>query len=184
MSTTVVYASGESGDIYHEDATYLNAARGDGTPTVTATSQVAQVGQLDSYYVFQAFLLWDTSAVGIDTVNNVDFEVDGHFDLSTIDFVLETYAYTWSGGGLTSADFRDSDSGIPALGSIIAQYDTSGGWVLTAGYNQTMGALTAFNTAINGSGNTEVVVISQEHRNESAPTDSERVVALNTGSFG
>ena len=45
MSTTVVYASGESGYIRQFDATYLNAARGDGTPTAYPSDANIYVGQ-------------------------------------------------------------------------------------------------------------------------------------------
>ena len=180
MSTTVVYASGESGWISSENGTYLTAARGAGTTTAGATAATGYVGQLPGFAVYQTFLTWDTSAVGTDTVSIVDFEVDGTTNASVFDFVLETYAYDW-GATLTSADYRDSDSGIPALGSIIASYDTAGGWAITAGYNQTMGALTAFAAAINGAGDTRVVVISDQHRLESQPTNNEYVSFECTG---
>ena len=176
MSTTVVYASGESGVVRATSLNnYLESARGDGSFGVFTTQATAYAGQLvSSWFIYQAFLTWDTSAVGTDTVSNVDFEVDGVADNSTSDLVVESYAYDW-GATLTSADFRDSDVDIPALGSIIASHDTASGWTLTAGYNQTMGALTAFDSAINGAGDTRIVVISDQHRLESEPTGNEYV---------
>ena len=185
MSTTVVYASGESGRIRLEGGiTYLDAARNNGSITTSGPATTSYPGQnfaAGDYYCYQSFLLWDTSAVGTDSVSNVDFDVDGETDASDVDYVVEGYAFTWSGGGLTDADARDSDAGIPALGSIISSYDTTGGWTTTAGYNQTMGALSGFNAAINGSGNTEVVLISNHHRTETAPTGSEYVIFQCTG---
>ncbi|HUW17411.1 MAG TPA: hypothetical protein VMW94_10065 [Actinomycetes bacterium] len=171
MSTTVVYASGESGIVRATSLNnYLESARGDGSFGVFTTQATAYAGQLvSSWFIYQAFLTWDTSAVGTDTVSNVDFEVDGVADNSTSDLVVESYAYDW-GATLTSADFRDSDVDIPALGSIIASHDTASGWTLTAGYNQTMGALTAFDSAINGAGDTLIVLISSRHRTETVPS--------------
>lgn len=172
MSTTVVYASGQSGYLYCSNATYLTAARGDGTFTERPAMLLCSVGQTTDYSCYEVFLTWGTSAVGTDTVTNVDFEVDGGGGSGSL--VIEGYAYDW-GSTLESADFRDSDSGIPALGSIISSYDSSGGWVTTAGYNNDLGANAAFNSAINGSGNTLIVLISQDHRNETAPTVNDYV---------
>ena len=167
MSTTVVYASGQSGHVFSFHATYLTAARN--AATAVPSAQLVYVGQLTSYACEQTFLKWDTSAIGTDTVSNVDFEVDGYNDDSTTDFVLEGYVFDWS-TTLTTADYRTSDSGIPALGSIISSYDTTGGWTLTAGYNNDLGANAAFASAINGAGDTLIVVISDQHRLESQPT--------------
>jgi len=176
MSTTVVYASGESGWVRSNvEAVYLNAARGAGG---LASSDAGRVGQGTSFVCYQGFSVWDTSAIGTDTVSNVDFDVDGLTDTSTTDFVIEGYAFAF--GTLTTADYRDSDTGIPALGSIVCSRSSSG-WDTGAGYLNDMGANAAFASAINGAGDTEIVLISQEHRNESEPTANEYVIYDNTG---
>ena len=182
MSTTVVYAGAESGEVRNQHATYLTAARGDGTAAGGA-STTATVGQQvpSIYFVYQALLTWDTSAVGSDTVSDVAFDVDGHVDSSTTELTLEGYVFDYGATVDSSGDFRDSDAGIPALGSIISSHDTTGGWTLTAGYNQTMGALTAFNAAINGAGETRIVVLSSRHRTEATPTTVEYVIFECTG---
>jgi len=175
MSTTVVYASGESGYIQCADVIYLTAARGDGTSFSYVSSNFTRIGQRDSgsaYYCYETFLTWDTSAVGTDTVSNVDFEVDGAANASTTDFTVEGYAYDW-GSTLENADFRDSDAGIPALGSIISSYDTSGGFDTGTGYNNDLGANAAFASAINGAGDTRIVVLSSRHRTETEVTVDE-----------
>ena len=179
MSTTVVYASGDSGHVYGDDATYLTAARGDGSVTRAPSATVVNLGQALSgvYFAWGVFLKWDTSAVGTDTVSNVDFEVDGQTAADA--GVVEGYEYDW-GATLETTDFRDSDAGIPALGSIISTYDTVG-FDAGTGYTNDLGANAAFASAINGSGDTRVVVISQDHRNETAPTGVERVIFECTG---
>lgn len=179
MTTTIVYASGESGYVYCNDATYLTAARGDGGFTTSATSANVFVGQQPSYFAIQAFMTWDTSAVGSDTVSNVDFEIDGTSDSSTTDFTLEGYAYDW-GSTLESADFRDSDAGIPALGSIISSFSTTA-FDAGTGYNNDFGANAAFSSAVNGSGETRVVLLSSRHRTETQPVAVEVIEFQCTG---
>jgi len=175
MSTTVVYASGESGWVRSNvEAVYLDAARGAGG----LVSPGGRVGQSTSFVCYQGFSVWDTSAIGTDTVSNVDFDVHGTIDGSTTDFVIEGYAFAF--GTLAAADYRDSDTGIPALGSIVCSRSSSG-WTGAGYLNGDMGANAAFASAINGAGDTEIVLISQEHRNESEPTANEYVGYDNSG---
>ena len=177
MSTTVVYASGESGYMYGDNATYTTAANNVAGGQATANATI--VGQLTGFQVYEAMLKWDTSAVGSDTVSNVDFEVDGGTPGLGSDFIIEGYVHDW-GATLTSGDFVAA-TGISALGSVISSYDTAGGWTTTAGYNNDLGANAAFASAINGSGDTRILVVSQEQRLQSQPTGTEYVQFECTG---
>jgi hypothetical protein len=185
MTTTVVTATGSvSGNLVSWGPTYLTVARQD-TATSAATNATPLVGQFHDgtdYNIYQGFLLWDTSAIGSDTVHSVTLAVQGNFggDQSVIDFVIDAFVRDW-GGTLTTADWCDSDTDLPSM-TKVASLSTVG-FSTAAAYDNTFTSEVAALASINGSGNTMWMLASHEHVIES-PSIANEYVTIRGSSSG
>lgn len=180
MSTLVVYADAD-GELGATDVAYATALGGAGGYSNT-TFVYMEVGQITGFYVLEAFLSFITSAIGTDTISAVELALYGHTDNSTTDFGIEAAALDWSPGGLTTADWQDGTE-LDSL-TVLATFGTSGFSI--AGYNAftNSGDGSAFNSAVNRTGTTYLVVFSDESRTNSQPTNDEWVKVWSSDEAG
>ena len=168
-TVTTVFATppGGNGNVRSEHATTYATAR---TGNSLFASGHHSVGQnLSPYQCFESFLIFDTSGIpDADTVSAVVLSLDGNTDNSTTDFTAGAAASAYDGGSVVTADWV-SGASIPT--PELATWNSSG---YSAGYNA-FTETADFKTAINKTGNTSLILYSQEHRDNSAPTAQELV---------
>ena len=170
MSVTTVYATAPGGDGYlvSINAVYATARSGSGL-TAGNNHQVGQRTDLGDYRCFESFLIFDTSSIpDTDTVSDVVPSLDGAFDTSVTDFVAALGTSTYNGGAVVTGDWVAGAS-LPAS---LATWNSSG---YDAGYNAFTSAGAALNSEINQTGNTALILFSEELRNNSTPTTNEYV---------
>ena len=178
MSTLVVYAGVEDGyvqsvgDVEFEE-TYVDARSGANLFVDTALTY-ARVGQLyqsgpDLWAVREAFLGFDTSAVGTDTISAAVLNVTSSADYSTTDFTIEARLRDW-GATLTTADFvaGASLSGLTSL----ATKTTASGFTAGTAYDFTDVAMPA---NVNKTGTTRMLLCSSRTTGNNEPTGNEYV---------
>lgn len=172
MTTSTFYSVTLDGGIDSESGVYATARAGNQLGAATGLTSV-DVGQstAGAYEVLEAFFYWDTSAIDdTDTIDSATLSLYGNFDNSTTDFVMEARAHTWSGSGLTTADWV---AGADLSGkTLLATFNTSG--FSTSAYND-FTSDAAFVSNISKTGNTELLVCSKEQTDNSAPTTAEWV---------
>lgn len=168
-TVTTVYATapGGNGSVFGSSTTYATARS-----TALAGSANHLVGQsyiAPDYTCAQAHVIFDTSAIpDTDTVSGVVLSMDGSTNSSTIDCILGVGVSTYNGGAVATGDWVAGAS-LPAS---IATWNTSG---YSAAYNAFTSAGAAFNSAINLTGDTALVIFAENHRDNVAPSDSETV---------
>lgn len=181
-TVTTVYSSTADGDILSTSTTYSTARSGTGYSVDTAGSS-AQIGQLldgADYYCYEAFFDFDTSSIpDTDNVSAVALALDGNFDNSTTDFTMQARTKDW-GASLTSADWVAGAS-LGGL-TLLATFATSG--FSAFGYNTFTENGTNFQSAINKTGTTRIVVASDRLESNTAPTNAERVSVATADSTG
>lgn len=171
MTTTTVFAATSDGRVRSTDGDYATAAAGADLHLETSGDN-ASIGQATVFEIYQAFFGFDTSGIADgDTVSQVDLSLYGAGDNSNDDFVLTALNYNWSGGGLTIADFRNPTQ-LGALTSL-ATFNTSG--FDDSDYNTFTSAGAVFNSHINKTGTTYLMVVSDQNIAASEPTDDEFV---------
>lgn len=179
MTTTVIYASTADAFISSTNATYATAAAGSSL-SVTSNSEL-KVGQTTAYLIQQIFLDFDTSAIGdTDVVSQVDLALYGKQNTSTTDFTLTALSFDWSSGGVTTADWR-TPAQLLAL-TTLATLSTSG--FTTSGYNTLTSAGAAFNSWVNLTGTSYLMVASSQNISSTAPTNDSYVVCHSTAVVG
>lgn len=155
-----------------DNVTYAAARAGSGLSVTTGSGSI-DVGQYlsgSTYHVLLGYVSFDTT--GLTPAGNVVLTLAGTLgaDHSTTDFTIEARSYPWSAGGLTTADYLP---GASASGyTLLATFDTAG--FVGLGPN-VFTSLPAFLTAINGSGNTDIVLVSSRDTAGTAPTVDEWV---------
>jgi hypothetical protein len=129
------------------------------------------VGQTTGYAIDEAFVIFDTSGIpDTDTVSDVVLSLDGSIDLSTQDFTVVAASSAYDGGQAVTSDWV-SGASLSAL-TTYATWASSG---YSANYNAFTSAGAAFNSAINKTGNTPLMLYSDRHSAGTTPTTSERV---------
>ena len=173
MTTATLYASTGGGIIESRNAAYATARTG-GTLTATANGQYARVGQLLSaeplYYCWEAFFAWDLSSIPAGaTINSATLALcPNSSDNSTTDFTLRARDFSWTGSGLTTADYV-SGASLGSTGTLRAHYDTSSGWSPNGTYKSfTDDAMVALVTA-NLGGTLQLVIYSSREEGNNAP---------------
>ena len=178
MTVTTVFATAPAGggSVYGLDATYATART---TGSANANNHVA--GQTTDYICYEAVMIFDTSGIpDTDTVSDVVLSLDGSFDSSTTDFTVTAASSSYNGG---AADYTvDFVSGASLSGLTTYATWSSAGYV--AGYNAFTSAGAAFNSAINLTGSTALMLYSNEHRDNSAPTTAEWVSFIDADAAG
>lgn len=174
MTVTTVYSSTADGRVQNTHATYATARSGGGTFGVTTAANGGDLGQVYSgvdYSCRETFFEFDTSAIGSDTVTDVEFATTYSLNLTTTDFIGECRIKDW-GGTLNSADYvAGADLGSYTL---VATIDTSTDLLGSgSGTYSPWTSDAAFLTNINGSGTTRVFCSSDRMRNNNTPSTSE-----------
>jgi hypothetical protein len=198
MTTTVVYADASDGYITSQgleydnegpvDGNYADARAGSG-PTSALTADTGStsltVGQdrvfglAYSYYVYEAFLSFDTSGIDDgDTVSAAVLNVTSHADSSTTDFTIQARLRDW-GTGLTTADFVAGAS-LSGL-TLLATYATSSGFTANTAYDFTDSAMPA---NVSKTGATRMLLCSSRTVGNNSPTGNELVAIKSADTTG
>lgn len=176
VTTSTFYSDTSDGYITSEDTTptYSLAREGTGTSLTAATTWTLDAAQNSydtskgaKYRCLEAFQYYDTSSISdTDVVSAVTISLYGYAEYHPDGYYLvEVRGHTWSGGGLTTADWVAGSS----LGTktLLASFDTTS-WT-TSGYND-FTSETAFTSYVSLTGNTEVLINHEDHRLGNTPT--------------
>ncbi len=172
---STVYASTADGEIYGQNATYSTARSTSAGCDAGATT--ARVGQNLSggtvYYVFRAYLDFDTSALPDNaTVTSAVLGVCADSDLSSTDFNLQVYRYGWT-EGLCDAGTREGnyDGAYGAAATLEGTLrNTADGWSSGTCYTLTLDA-----AGINLTGDSKYALVSSRDSSNSAPGGNQYV---------
>ena len=171
--------------------TYATARSTGGDVLATGDLYIGQWYPGDTYWrCYESFLGFDTSSIEEDsTITTATLSLYGAVDGTTTDFTLQARIYDWSADGLTASDFRSgnpSDANSIDEYTLVASYDTSGGWPTNAYTNLT--SESAFLTNVSTTGSTYIVCNSTRHLNGDVATGAEYAQAYsandNTGGGG
>lgn len=160
---------------------YDTARRGLAGVTVTPNTATNICGQWyasgPQWQVWELFWSFDTSGVdGAVTVATQSLYPSA--DYSATDFICQVRAFDWSSGGLTDADFRSGDpddAGSIDEYTLVASYDTTGGWS-GAAYKD-FSSEAAFLSNVAQAGTTYLFGASARQLNGDEPTAGEAVAA-------
>lgn len=134
----------------------------------------AVIGQAPStnYYVYQSFVLFDTSTLVGYIISAATLGLYMKTDTSTTDFTVQARAHTW-GATLATGD-AVADHNLAAK-TLLATKSTNPTWSTVAYTDLTSEA--AFPAAVNTTGTTDIILVSAEQVGNpgSAPTDFEYV---------
>ena len=169
-TVTTVYAGTSDGFLLSSNATY-STARAGGTLAANDSGNTIQVGQTVGFAIYEAFLHFDLSSIGTDTVTAADIDLYLTTDLSSTDFVTEARTHSWTGSGLTTGDWVAGAS-LGAL-TLLATLDSNG--IGSTGAYKTMTAETALLTACM-TGSVELVLASSRQRNNNQPSGLEYLI--------
>jgi hypothetical protein len=167
VATLVVYADASDGYLYSGPGTYAAARAGTGVGADTTGTTLGAYQQYvaPDYYVYEAFLGWDTSAIGAaSTVSAVVLELYLQADNSALDHTLNVRLRDW-GATLEAADWIAGAS-LSTL-TLLASRATSG--IGAAGAYKTFTNV-AFPANVNRTGFTRVVMASSLTEAGTAPT--------------
>lgn len=179
--TFTIYASPDGQIQSSAGFDYPTARAGSGSIIVDDAAVALQAGQRflsNTYYVWETFLSFDTSTV-TGTVSTVTLSLYGHDDRSeSAEFDVEARTHT-RGATLEAGDWvAGADLSSKTL---LAKFNTTPGWG-AAGYNA-FTSESAFLTAINQAGTTEMVICTSRITAGSAPTARE-YVGFRSSEFG
>lgn len=182
MTVTTVFATapGGAGSVQCSSTVYATARSGGGSLLATADHLVGQRFSSPNYFCVEGFIIFDTSALDDgETIQGVVLSCDGANNLSTEDFTMVAATSAYDGGAVVTTDFvaGASLSGLTE----VATWASSG---YDAGYNAFTSTGSAFNSAINTTGNTSIILFSAEMRDNSAPTTDERVLFTDADAAG
>lgn len=176
-SPLTVYSSTAAGRCYSTNATYLTARS-----TATIRSKVFAVGQYwdaANYWCQESFMSFDTSSIPDDaTITSATLSLYGIATTAlATNFTIQVKPRAW-----------DPDGGVPENGpalaswvagadlaalTTLATFATSGGWSVAA-YN-VFTSTGDFLSAINKTGDTDLMVCSDRHAAGDTPTNCEFV---------
>ena len=172
MTTTVIFPNSTDGYIQSLDTVYATARAGSGLVADTAGTTISVLGQRLSggnYTIQEAFQAYDTSVIGdTDTVSAVVLDLWVSSDQSVTDFTLQVRTYDW-GAGLTTADWTaGADLGALTLLGTLASAGVS-----AAAYNAVTENGTNFQSWVNKTGTSYLMMHSQNQLDNVAPTGNE-----------
>ena len=171
MTVTTVFATAPGGDgtVLSTDIVYLTARS-----TAVGTFNDHIVGQnwdTVEYSCREAFIIFDTSGLpDTDDVSAVVLSLDGAFDDSTTNLVVTAASSAYNGGAVLTSDWI---AGASLSGQTTYATWSSAGY--SANYNAFTSAGAAFNTAINKTGSTALMLYSDRHSAATIPTGAETV---------
>lgn len=184
MTVTTVFAGTADDGIVSRAATYANARAGTSTTLFAVQSSaswnsdtsVIEVGQQNiggsDFFCFQSFLSFDTSSIpDTDTVSAAALAVIeeatsyGPAEFTTAD-TLQARTFNW-GASVTTADYQAGATfnGLTLLASL-----ASGSWAANPTYNTLTENGTNFQTAVNVTGTTFVVLGTANFAGNTAPS--------------
>lgn len=177
MTTTVVYTVND-GYIESASETDWAAVLAGNSGEITAYNVTdARIGNptgASYYYCYEAFLSFDTSAVGSDSVSAAVLNLTSQSDQSATDFEIRARLRDW-GSSLTTADWV-AHSSLSSL-TLLAHHATSSGWSAGSSYDFTDDNFAA---NINGSGTTRVILHSDFTEAGTNPGTTQRYVSFRT----
>lgn len=183
-TVTTFYAPTDNGFIDSSSATYATARNGSGFYVSSTDDPTHGYTRSGDYFLDMAFVRFDTSSIGdTDSIDDVDLSLYGvTSDFMTIpEITLEVRSgYTWSGSGVTSADWRTTAQ-FTALTRVATMAPAS--WT-NSGYNLYTEDGTNFRSAINKTGYTELTLCTDKHAAGTAPTDVEYATFRNATATG
>ena len=171
MTVTTVFATapGGNGSGASSSSTYATARS-----TFNAATGLHVVGQdfnLPTYICWESALIFLTSGItDTDEVSGVVLSMDGAADASATDLNVIAASSAYDGGQFVSGDWIAGDSLTGQ--TTYATWNSSG---YSASYNAFTSAGAAFNSAINKTGNTALMLYSDRHAAGNTPTGDERV---------
>jgi len=162
------------------DDDYLRKSSAASYAAARASTSVLYTGSSEDYVgqafaggttwlIFRPYLKFDTSAINdADTVFTAKLRLYLTNDWSDTNFTIQVRSFTWSGGGLTSADWRATPSGDTLIGSFSsADLPAANNWF----------EIDISTAAISLTGNTEFYLISSRDDDDpgTAPTGNEGI---------
>jgi len=169
---TLLSQGGETADRYITgQSTDYTTARSTSTAcdNTGATGNIGQAFVASNYYVYRAFVTFDTSSIPDDaTVVTATLKVCASSDSSTTDFWLRVYNYAWASSLCTNQEANYD--GAYTSGGYEGYWATSAGW--SVGTYYTMSVSTA---NINVAGATRYSLVSGRDVNNATPTGAEYV---------
>lgn len=171
MATYTIYGDTADGDVYALSGTYATArtmypASGLLSGNSSNDAGVGQELYLGNYYIYQAFIGFDTSSVS-GTVTSATLDLYVHNDLSTTDFTIEARTADWA-AAVTTADYIVGGD-ISSL-TLRASLATSG---ITAGQYNSFTSESSFPASIGSS--VKLLLSSDKNRTGTAPTGQDAV---------
>jgi len=181
MASYTIYSGSGGGYIRSANNTYSTARAGSSLTATTGAGEAHAWGQErsgSSRRCYEAFFAFDCSSV-TGTASVATFSEYGLLDASTTDFTMEARTKTWSGSGLTTADWV---AGASLSGLTLLASRSSSGWS-TSGYNAWTSEA-ALLTAVDLHGSLEFLTCSAEQTSGSDPTNDEYVGCYNSEESG
>lgn len=172
MATYTIYGDPADGDLYATASVYSAARTMYPATTLYSGNSAtgAVVGQelyLGSYYIYQAFIGFDTSSVS-GTVTSATLDLFIYNDLSATDFTIEARASDWA-SAVTTADYIVGGDISPS--TLRATLSTSG---ITVGQYNSFTSESGFPASIGSS--VKLLLCSDKNRLGTAPTAQDAVV--------
>lgn len=185
--TTLTFTAANDGRVQNGSTTYATAAAGGGSfgtsPNTTETDGfVGQSFSTPNYLIHQLFYEFDTSSIpDTATIASVVFSVKGTSggDNSATDFNVLALGYDWSSGGLTTADWR-TPTQLTAL-TTLATFNTAG---FSTNYMDFTSAGAAFNSYVNKTGSTFLMLASDRNAAGTTPTGLENIQVVMADTTG
>lgn len=185
-TVSTFYASTDNGFIDSSSATYATARDGGGSFYVSSTDNptMGYTTSAGSYFLDMAFVRFDTAALGdSDTIDAVALSVYGttSANLGGGELFEARTGYTWSGSGVTSADWR---TGAQFEALTLCATLSLATWS-DVGYNTFVESGTTFRSNVNKTGQTEITLCTAKHRTTGvAPSDLSYATFINATASG
>lgn len=184
-TVTTVFATAPGGDatVVSLSATYSTArTSGDVLLDGTADIQVGQDNDAFGFFgCFEGFAIFNTSGLPDgDDVTGVVLSLFGANDDAATDFTAIAASDDYDGGQATAADWV-SGADLAAK-TTYATFDSTG--FVDEAHNAFTSAGAAFNSAINKTGNTAMIIYSSRHSAGNSPTSAESLAFRDADSTG
>lgn len=171
-TVSTFYSGTSDGYLVSVHATYATARSthsGGTSPSDTATTMVCGQQKPGDFQLYEMFVQFDTSAIDDgDTVSQAVLSLYGTVDLSTTDFTAEARVSDW-GASLTTADWIAGES----LSSLTRVATHASAGFTTSAYNDFTEDGLNFRSAVNTTGATRLILVSDRLVAGTEPTGNE-----------
>ena len=164
-----IFATADGG-ISSTNATYLTARSGSSLSATNNADEIVGQDLAVNYHVYEGFLSFDTSVLSGQTVDSVVLSLEFDVDVSTTNFTIEARLWPWASGGLLAGDWLAGASA--GAQTLLATLSTAG---LSLNTYQAFTSTGSFVGAINTTGVTDIVLISDRSTAGTTPTGDEYV---------